>query len=93
MDEPDKVRRLRWSPEIRSGDVLNAITVVLAGFAAWQAMDRRVTKVEERQARATEVVNELRADLRSSLQEIKSDGKETAAAVRSLENRITRKGI
>lgn len=85
----ESTRSFRFSHEVRAGDLLNIAGFIVAAFAAWSAMDTRITKVEEKQFRQTEVTT----DIRDNIREIKTEVKETNASIRALEGRVARKGI
>lgn len=91
MSEPadSGARPFTISREIRAGDILQITGFVTAALLGWSAMDTRITKVEERQTRQTEVTT----DIRDNIREIKNDVKEANTSVRSLESRIARKGL
>lgn len=79
----EKYQKMRFDNSITLGNVLTAVTMALAGGAAWINMAERVTRTEQAQVvlRETDARHEadlrsVKADAREVLLEIKADIKE-----------------
>lgn len=80
-------RRLTFDPTINAGHILTFVTLVVAGFGAWSAVDKRVTVLEEaksyqrerdnaQDAAISEKLIEIREgirDIRNSVEELKKE--------------------
>lgn len=79
----EKHSKMRFDNTITLGNILTAVTMALAGAAAWINMSERVTRTEQAQSvlRETDIRHEadlrgVKADAREVLLEIKADIKE-----------------
>lgn len=90
MPEPiEKHQRMRFDNTITLGNILTALTMALAGGAAWMNMAERVTRTEQAQVvlRDTDIRHEadlrgVKAEARELLFEIKADIKELRNDIR-----------
>lgn len=87
----DKKHPMRFDNTITLGNILTAITMALAGGAAWMNMSERVTRTEQAQV----VLREADARHETELRTIKSDNREVLleikADIKELRNDMRRK--
>jgi outer membrane lipoprotein SlyB len=87
----EKKHPMRFDNTITLGNVLTAITMALAGGAAWMNMAERVTRTEQAQV----VLREADARHETELRTIKSDNREVLleikADIKELRNDMRRK--
>lgn len=76
--------RLNFTRDVRLGDILNIIGFAIAALGAWTTVDTRIVKLEERQGRQ----NEVNAELRDGMKEMRADLKEVSRSVNAVERRV-----
>ena len=80
----DDDKRMHFSREVRLGEVITALVIVVGGVAAWGKTDNRIATLEEnqREQKATNV------DLRQSIREVGNDVKDLSGSVRRIEGQM-----
>jgi hypothetical protein len=88
MAEEDTPKKggLRFSREVRLGEVLTVLSLLLGGFAGWGTFIARVTGIEAAQASQADATRRLEA----GFQEVRQEVKETGKDVRDLRSRMDR---
>lgn len=78
-------RKIKFSPDVRLGDVLTIAGVLVAGALAWSKTDARVTRLEEIAVRQETTNGRLEASIKENVTDLRSDIKEVAQTVRRIE--------
>jgi hypothetical protein len=55
MTEPQPVKKLTFDPTVNLGHMLTFIGFIIAGFAAWNTLDKRITVVETQRTHQAQV--------------------------------------
>lgn len=80
LDSQRQRRKLSFDPTINAGHILTFISLVIAGFAAWSQIDKRLTVLErdavhqmERDSAQDGVIREKFEQIKESLNELKQE--------------------
>lgn len=90
---PDASRkRFHFDPTINLGHVLTFIGFMLAGFAAYGNLDKRLTIAEVQNTAAIERTSEQDKRIKESLQELRADVKDVQRAVNDINRTLAMTG-
>lgn len=76
--------RVRFDPTINLGHILTFLGFMLAGFAAYGNIDKRITMTELQSSAAIERTSEQDKRMSESLKELKTDIKDVQRAVNDI---------
>jgi HAMP domain-containing protein len=80
-------RKITFSRDVRLGDLLTVIGVLLAGSFAWSKTDARVSRLEEIAVRQETTNGRLEASIKENVTDLRGDIKEVSQTVRRIESR------
>lgn len=85
--------RVKFDPTISLGHILTFVSLLLAGFGAYNGMDKRITVLEEQRRADSERSSEIDKRLKDTLGEVRTDVKELQRSINVLSSAIAmRKG-
>ncbi len=93
--EPEKSfvdKRITFLPQIRLGDLVTVGTLIIAGAGWYFKTDARIARVDEIIVEIKAEAKQQRADMKENVGELRTEIKETRAAVESVSRKIDRRG-
>lgn len=81
---PPGHHRVRFDPTISLGHLLTFASLLLAGFSAYNGMDKRITVLEEQRRADTERSTETDRRLKDTLSEMRNDFKDLQRSINTL---------
>ena len=79
---------IKFDPTINAGNLLQGAVLLVTIAAAFSVHDRRISVLEDRDARAQQTQAELRVEAKETLKDIKVEIKELQRSVNDLGNSI-----
>ena len=84
---------LKFDPTIKAGDVMTMLMIIVAGFAAWATLDKRVVVLEENRASQRLVDLHQNEMQRAEMSQIKDSLTEIKRSVERVNDQIANRGL
>lgn len=86
---PPGNHRVKFDPTVSLGHILTFVSLLMAGFGAYNGMDKRITVLEEQRRADTERSTETDRRLKDTLGEMRNDFKELQRSINTLSGSLS----